>query len=212
VQNSRFSEAGQKLHGVLNGCAVNVGQRSNANDEVNYDWTTKIFSPEPTSSEGAGPHIRISTPGSTTKKAAPRISIPWALVTDKARSSVIDVADADQPAPLLRRWIPSLHHYELLSAKSAGGWPIFAGTSKWRLPQLSFLWKAGYHGPQRLHFKPSSEPSSPLSAPRSPARSHALRQHNTDSCSMPIVAAPAPALASQDCDACIATSLRAFSR
>jgi putative transposase len=32
---------------------------------------------------------------------------------------VIDVADADQPASLLRRRIPSLHHYELLSAKSA---------------------------------------------------------------------------------------------
>ena len=51
MQNSRFSEAGQKLHRVLNGCAVNVGQRSNANAEVNYDWPTKIFSPEPTSRE-----------------------------------------------------------------------------------------------------------------------------------------------------------------
>ena len=34
---------------------------------------------------------------------------------------VIDVVDADQPASLLRCWIPSLHHYELLSAKSAAG-------------------------------------------------------------------------------------------
>jgi hypothetical protein len=74
------------------------------------------------------------TSGTATKKAAPlvalfgewapRTSIPWLLVTDKARSSVIDVADADHPASLLRRWIPSLHHYELLSAKSAAGCPI----------------------------------------------------------------------------------------
>ena len=88
MQNSRFSEAGQKLHGVLNGCAVNVGQRSNANDEVNYDWTTKIFSPEPTSPEGAGPHIRILTPGSTTKKAAPLAAVfdEWAPRTPNSKA------------------------------------------------------------------------------------------------------------------------------
>jgi hypothetical protein len=75
---------------------------------------------------GAGPHIRTLTPSSATRRAAPLAALfgewaPWSLVTDKARSSVIDVADADQPASLLRRWIPSLHHYELLSAKSAAG-------------------------------------------------------------------------------------------
>jgi putative transposase len=31
------------------------------------------------------------------------------------------VADADQSASLLRRWISSLHHHQLLSAKSAAG-------------------------------------------------------------------------------------------
>jgi hypothetical protein len=188
VQNSRFSEAGQKLHGVLNGCAVNVGQRSNANDEVNYDWTTKIFSPEPTSPEGAGPHIRILTPGSTTKKAAPLAAVfdEWAPRTSNSWSLVTDYTQG------AGRSLPAL---------ASGGCPSFPSFGK-----------LGTTGPQRLHLKPSSEPSSPLSAPRSPARSHALRQHNADSCSMPIVAAPVPALASQDCDACIATSLRAFSR
>ena len=79
----------------------------------------------------AGPHIGTLTPSSTTKRAAPLAALfgewapqplfPRSLVTDKARSSVIDVADADQPASPLRRWIPSLHHYKLLSAKSAAG-------------------------------------------------------------------------------------------
>src|SRR5260221_1472666 len=80
---------------------------------------------------GGWPTHSILTPGSTAKEAAPlaalfgewapRTSIPWSLVTDYTHHSVIDVANADQPASLLRRWIPSLHHYQLLSAKSTAG-------------------------------------------------------------------------------------------
>jgi hypothetical protein len=207
---------------------------------------------------------------------------------------------------------PDLRHHQAKAAPAflpleswaprtqTGARPIFAATTKQRLPQLSFLWKAGHHEPKRgpdrssppppskgcpsfpsfgklgttnptgdgpilpappgkgcpsfpsfgklgttnpnggqtdlrrhhqakaapaflpleswaprtqpLHVRPSSEPSSPLSVPRSPVRSHALPPHSADNCSRPIVAAPAPAHASQDCDACIATSPHAFSR
>jgi len=82
--------------------------------------------------KGAGPQIRILTPCSATKKAAPlaavfgewapRTSIPWSLVTDNTPFSVIDVADADQPASIPRRRISSLHHHQLLSAQSAAGY------------------------------------------------------------------------------------------
>src|SRR5579871_384358 len=78
---------------------------------------------------GAGPHAgRFSAWITTTEAAplvvgfdewAPRTSIPCSLVTDKSQSSVIDVADADQPASLLPSRISPLHYHQLLSTQAA---------------------------------------------------------------------------------------------